>query len=285
MKELTSSAVEAAVVKKGKYMLPLFFTCSSQAIVPHLGKSIIATKKGNGQRTSAHGERTSPECYTARYMKAPYSLPNGLPIPDCNTWSNHMSVFQVVYPLLSPDEGKKHPPCDPMDAFILYSLYLIKALNVQFASARREAMNSFSSEQKQIELESAQTGEVEYAKRCSALEAELEKLKNDQAFLAKDVEDSRSATLIEMKRDDVAEARVAEIKEKFKNWEAKVKQRVAQELVSFKDNEEIGPKSSLRACRWHSEVESSTEVTMVEGAEVEGEDVQAEAAAEDDVAV
>ncbi|KAG9129430.1 hypothetical protein Leryth_018485 [Lithospermum erythrorhizon] len=102
-------------------------------------------KKGKGQSTSAQDKGTSVECYTTRYMKTPYSLPNGLSIPEGNTWSNHMNVFHAVQPLLLPDETKKHPSSDPIDAFALSSLYLNKSLNVQFASARREAMNSISS--------------------------------------------------------------------------------------------------------------------------------------------
>ncbi|GAA0167608.1 hypothetical protein LIER_22497 [Lithospermum erythrorhizon] len=58
--------------------------------------------------------------------------------------------------MLLPYEEKKNPPTDSMDAFALFSLYMVKALKVVFTSACREAMNSISTEQTQIELESTQ---------------------------------------------------------------------------------------------------------------------------------
>ncbi|GAA0186677.1 hypothetical protein LIER_33965 [Lithospermum erythrorhizon] len=50
--------------------------------------------------------------------------------------------------------------------------------------------------------------EVEHAKRCSALEAEVDKMKRYQASLAKDVEDYRFDVVVEEKRAEATEARV-----------------------------------------------------------------------------
>ncbi|GAA0167630.1 hypothetical protein LIER_22516 [Lithospermum erythrorhizon] len=61
-----------------------------------------------------------------------------------------MEAFHAVHPLLSADEGRKHPSSDSMDAFALFSLYMIKALNAQYALTCHEAMREISSEKMQV---------------------------------------------------------------------------------------------------------------------------------------
>ncbi|GAA0187474.1 hypothetical protein LIER_34762 [Lithospermum erythrorhizon] len=42
-------------------------------------------------------------------MKAPYTLPNGLSIKEGHLWNKRMEAFHGVHPLLSAEEGRKHP--------------------------------------------------------------------------------------------------------------------------------------------------------------------------------
>ncbi|GAA0187316.1 hypothetical protein LIER_34604 [Lithospermum erythrorhizon] len=98
------------------------------------------SKNGKGKSASSQGEESPLDCYTTRYMKAPYTLPNGLSIQVGHLWNKCMEDFHAVKPLLSAEKGKKHASSDPMDAFALSPLYMIKALNGQYAAARRQAM-------------------------------------------------------------------------------------------------------------------------------------------------
>ncbi|GAA0154142.1 hypothetical protein LIER_12211 [Lithospermum erythrorhizon] len=82
----------------------------------------------------------------------------------------------MVHPLLSAEEGWKHPSSDPMDAFSLSTLYMIK-----YAATRREAMREISSEKTQADLESAQVSlkerEEELNSTKDALSAEKQRCK------------------------------------------------------------------------------------------------------------
>ncbi|GAA0139786.1 hypothetical protein LIER_01264 [Lithospermum erythrorhizon] len=195
-----------------------------------------SSKRSKGKKVVA-GEGSSVDCYTAKYMKAPYTLPNCLSIEEGHLWNKHMEAFHAVHQLLSAKEGRKHPAGDPIDAFAFSTLYMIKALNASYASTRRELLKDASSEKMQEDLEAAQVSlkemdeelnsckealsaeeakchklregkqamELQHAKNCSTLEAELEKLKRDQSTLLKDVEDSRLARLEAIKRAEIAE--------------------------------------------------------------------------------
>ncbi|GAA0178682.1 hypothetical protein LIER_42181 [Lithospermum erythrorhizon] len=157
-----------------------------------------------------------------------------------------MEAFHAIQALLSTEEGRKHPSSDPMDAFSLSTLYMIKALNAQYTATRRE-VKEISSEKKHEALESTQISlkerdevlnsakdalsaeqekyqklreekqamELELAKRYNTLEANLEKPRNDQASLAKDVEGSHSANVEPTKRSEVAEARALKLLDLF----------------------------------------------------------------------
>ncbi|GAA0163771.1 hypothetical protein LIER_19559 [Lithospermum erythrorhizon] len=87
-----------------------------------------SAKKGKGKSVSTQGEGSSLDCYSARYMKAPYSFPNGLSIEEEHLWTNCMEAFHAVHPLLSAEEEQKNPSSDPMDAFALSALYMIKVV-------------------------------------------------------------------------------------------------------------------------------------------------------------
>ncbi|GAA0173570.1 hypothetical protein LIER_27158 [Lithospermum erythrorhizon] len=56
---------------------------------------------------------------------------------------------------------------------------------------------------------------LEHAKRSSALEAPLEKLRGDRAFLAKDVEDSRSTAMAAIKRAEDPKPRALEVQSRL----------------------------------------------------------------------
>ncbi|GAA0172567.1 hypothetical protein LIER_26368 [Lithospermum erythrorhizon] len=115
--ELSISAQEAVEAKKKMSALTVASVRPLKAIIPLLTKSGASAKKG---------KESSLDCYTARYMKASCTLPNGSSIQVGHFWNKRMEVFHAVQPLLSSEEGRKHPSSDPMDAFALFSLYMIK---------------------------------------------------------------------------------------------------------------------------------------------------------------
>ncbi|GAA0165232.1 hypothetical protein LIER_20687 [Lithospermum erythrorhizon] len=145
---------------------------------------------------------------------------------------------------------RKHPSSDPMDAFSLSALYMIKVsskkTHAELEAAqvclneRDEELNSckeaLSAEEAKCHKlrEEKQTMELEHVKSCSTLEAELEKLKRDQSSLGEDVEGSRSAVLAATTRAEEAEAHAAEAKARL----SPVDEEVAQQVAEFKDSEE-----------------------------------------------
>ncbi|GAA0180810.1 hypothetical protein LIER_30157 [Lithospermum erythrorhizon] len=180
-------------------------------------------------------------------MKAPYSLPNGLSIEEGHLWNKRMEAFHALHPLLSAEEGRKHPTSDPMDAFALFSLYMIKAaLNANYVCTRSELLKDASFEKTAKEALSAEelkykqlqeekpTMELDYAKKYSTLKAEMLKLKNDHSSLAKDVEDSRSASLEATKRAEDAKARALKAEERLVQTDA----AIAQQIEKFKTSGE-----------------------------------------------
>ncbi|GAA0167019.1 hypothetical protein LIER_22046 [Lithospermum erythrorhizon] len=218
------------------------------------------------EKAISSGEEPSLDCYTSRYMKAPYTLPNGLCIEEGHLWNKHMEAFHVVRPLLLAEEGRKHPSSDPMDAFALSAFYMIKALNANYVYTRREVMKEVSSEKTQAKLKVAQVSlnerdeelnsckealsaekvkrhklqkekqamELEDVKSCNTLEAELEKLKPDQSSLAKDVEDTRSAKLEAIKKGEVVKARASEVETRLSQMDAEIDRRL-RSLKIFKE--------------------------------------------------
>ncbi|GAA0166884.1 hypothetical protein LIER_21944 [Lithospermum erythrorhizon] len=110
-----------------------------KAILPLLAKSGANSKKSKGKSVSAQGEGSSLDCYSDRYMKAPYSLRNGLSIEEGHLWNNRIEAFHAVHPFLFADEGRKHPSSGPMDALSLFSLYMIRLsmLNMPRLAVRR----------------------------------------------------------------------------------------------------------------------------------------------------
>ncbi|GAA0173011.1 hypothetical protein LIER_26716 [Lithospermum erythrorhizon] len=74
--ELTASAQETSGPRTKKSVSPSSVRCS-KAILPLLTNTGTNSKKGKGE-SIASDERSSLDCYTAHYMKAPYTLPNGL---------------------------------------------------------------------------------------------------------------------------------------------------------------------------------------------------------------
>ncbi|GAA0158955.1 hypothetical protein LIER_15852 [Lithospermum erythrorhizon] len=75
--ELTVSPQETGGAKKKKYALSRL--CSFfQSYIPFLTKFVASSKKDKYKSTSSQGEDSSLDWYTSRYMKAPYTLPNGL---------------------------------------------------------------------------------------------------------------------------------------------------------------------------------------------------------------
>ncbi|GAA0163588.1 hypothetical protein LIER_39625 [Lithospermum erythrorhizon] len=120
-----STSEETSGTRKEKLAFPPTSVHSSKAIIPILTKTRAGSKKSKGKNASS-GEESSLDCYTECYMKAPYTLSNGLSIQEGYLWTNNMNAFHVVQPLISTEEGQKHPSSDPMDAFTLSSLYMIK---------------------------------------------------------------------------------------------------------------------------------------------------------------
>ncbi|GAA0161178.1 hypothetical protein LIER_39183 [Lithospermum erythrorhizon] len=117
------------------------------------------------------------------------------PIEEGHLWNKRMEAFQAVHLLLSAQEGRKHVSSDPMEAFALSTVYMIKALNANYSYTRRELLKEAASE-----------------KTCNTLKADLERLKSDQSTLAKDIKDSRSAAVAATKRAEDAEVRATRAK-------------------------------------------------------------------------
>ncbi|GAA0169780.1 hypothetical protein LIER_24186 [Lithospermum erythrorhizon] len=190
--ELTVSTQKAVEPKKKKSALTIASVHPPKAIIPLLTKSGASAKKGKGKGISEQGEESSLDCYTTGYMKAAYTLPNGL------------SIQEVCCGLSGGDE--KAIVRTDTDRFGNRPSFL-KGEEGRVDQRQRCVVR----EEKKCERlrEEKQTAEVEQAKRCSALEAELDKLKRDHASLVKDVEDSRSAAVAEAKRAEEAEARAS----------------------------------------------------------------------------
>ncbi|GAA0152063.1 hypothetical protein LIER_10637 [Lithospermum erythrorhizon] len=177
-------------------------------------------------------------------MKARYTLPNGLSIEEDHTWNKRMEAFHMVHPLLSVEEGGKHNSSNPMDAFAFSALYMIKDLNANYAYTRREereeelnsAKKALSAEELKCNQlqEEKHAMELEHANRYNTLEAEMMKLKRDHSSLAKDVEDSRSASLEVTRRAEDAEARALKAEKRLEQVDAEM----AQGIEEFKNNEE-----------------------------------------------
>ncbi|GAA0148861.1 hypothetical protein LIER_43025 [Lithospermum erythrorhizon] len=70
--------------------------------------------------------------------------------------------------------------------------------------------------------EIARAKKKKYAKRCSMIEAELEKVKRDQALLANDVEDSRSTTMAATKSTEATQARARKAEQGLKIVDAEM---------------------------------------------------------------
>ncbi|GAA0172694.1 hypothetical protein LIER_26466 [Lithospermum erythrorhizon] len=87
--------------------------------------------------------------------------------------------------------------------------------------------------------------ELEHVKRCSTLEEDLEKLRSDQASLAKEVEDSRSMVVEATKRAEDAETRALKAETLLKQADAMADRNVAE----FKESEErdllVGTESTV----------------------------------------
>ncbi|GAA0157128.1 hypothetical protein LIER_14460 [Lithospermum erythrorhizon] len=96
----------------------------SKAILPLLSKTSTRSKKGKGKATTS-GEEFSLNSYTAKYVRAPYILPNDLSIEDGHLWNNRMEAFHV-------------------------------ALNANYAYTRREMLKEMSSEKMLEDLDAAQ---------------------------------------------------------------------------------------------------------------------------------
>ncbi|GAA0147992.1 hypothetical protein LIER_07552 [Lithospermum erythrorhizon] len=153
--EFTISTQGAVELKKKKYVPAVVFIHPPKAIIPLLTKFGTSAKKGKGKSVSAQGEGSSLDCYPTRYMKPPYSLPNGLPIEEGIFGITALRPFTWFIPSFPMDEGRKHPSSDPLDAFALSAFYMIKALNAQYAATCREAMRELSSEKTRTKLETA----------------------------------------------------------------------------------------------------------------------------------
>ncbi|GAA0157072.1 hypothetical protein LIER_14415 [Lithospermum erythrorhizon] len=135
--ELTTSAHEASGAKKSKEKSKAPTSVRSfKVILPLLAKVGANSKKKGKGKAVASGEESSLNSYTTKYMKASYTLPNGLSIEGSHLWNNRMEAFHAVHPLLSVEKGRKHPSSDPFDAFALSALYMIKALNANYVYTR-----------------------------------------------------------------------------------------------------------------------------------------------------
>ncbi|GAA0160812.1 hypothetical protein LIER_39109 [Lithospermum erythrorhizon] len=122
--ELIVSAQETSGARKEKSAYPSFVR-SSKAIIPLLTRTGIGSKNGKMKNVSL-GEESSLDCYIARYMKPPYTHPNDLSVSEGHLWNKCIEAFHAVRPLLSDEEGRKYPSSDPMDAFSLPALYMIR---------------------------------------------------------------------------------------------------------------------------------------------------------------
>ncbi|GAA0142036.1 hypothetical protein LIER_35504 [Lithospermum erythrorhizon] len=215
-------AQEAVGARKERLKAPST-VCSSKEILPLLAKAGASSKKSKGKKV-VDGEGSSLDCYTAKYMKALYTLPNGLSIEEGHLWNKRMETFHAGHPVFSAEEGRKHPTIDPLDAFALSTLYMIKTHHLKRCKRSLEVAQ-ISLKEKEEELNSAkealfgeklkckqiqeekQAAELNHAKKYITLEAEMLKVKSHHSSLAKDMEDSRSARLEAIKRAEVAEAR------------------------------------------------------------------------------
>ncbi|GAA0142000.1 hypothetical protein LIER_35491 [Lithospermum erythrorhizon] len=107
----------------------------------------------------------------------------------------------------------------------------LKERNEELTSAKETLA---AVQQKCLKLcEESQKGDVEHAKKYTALEAELAKPKGDHASLVKDTDDSHSATEAETKRADDAVARALKAEEKITQWEKELEQWVARRIERF----------------------------------------------------
>ncbi|GAA0155553.1 hypothetical protein LIER_13255 [Lithospermum erythrorhizon] len=163
-------------------------------------------------------------------------------------------AFHAIHLLLLAEEGRKHPSNDPLDVFALSAIYMIKALNTNYACTTRELLKEMSSEKALEDLTAAQVSlkekdeELTNCKEAlstedvgcrklqeeNSLEAELEKLKCYQSTLTNDVEDSRAATVAATKRAEDAETRAMSDESRL----SQVDEEVAWRVAAFKDNEE-----------------------------------------------
>ncbi|GAA0145746.1 hypothetical protein LIER_05870 [Lithospermum erythrorhizon] len=96
--ELTISAQGTFDPKKKKILPTVTSVCPPTAIILLLVKSRTSSKKGKGKNTSAQGEGSSLDSYSARYIKVPYSLPNGWCIEEGHLWNNCMEAFMRFTP-------------------------------------------------------------------------------------------------------------------------------------------------------------------------------------------
>ncbi|GAA0154143.1 hypothetical protein LIER_12212 [Lithospermum erythrorhizon] len=78
--ELTISTQETVEPKKKKSAPSVVSVGPPKAIIPLLANFGASANKAKGKGMFEQGEESSLDCYTARYMKAPYTLPNGLSI-------------------------------------------------------------------------------------------------------------------------------------------------------------------------------------------------------------
>ncbi|GAA0160134.1 hypothetical protein LIER_16757 [Lithospermum erythrorhizon] len=219
--------------------LVAFVSASKKAKVEAL--NAITTTSSNPQAfptedpNVASGEGSSLDYYTARYMKAPYSLPNGLPIEEGHLWNKCMEAFLVVHSFLSVEEGRKHPSSDPLGPFALSSIYMIQEREEELNSVK-EALSAEELKAKTLQEEKETMG-LEHAKRYNTLEAEMQKQKSNHSSLAKDLENSHAARVEATKRAEDAEARALKVEATKRAEDAEARALKAEELLKQVDAE------------------------------------------------